>query len=263
MEKLPSALRKLLYRGFVFTWLAIRPLLVWLNRKANTYCPVCGNRSAYLMRRADAAAGELCPICFSRARHRFSWLFMTRTMRLDDFAARRFLHLAPEVEFTRRFKSIPGLLYSSADLGHPGAMYRLDLTAIDRPDASFDAIYCSHMLEHIPDDRQAMRELGRTLGATGWLLVQVPLDKNKPTKEDFSVVDPRQREREFGQWDHVRVYGMDIVDRLTEAGFDVRVWTADELLSAQELETMSVPADETLLLCTKATLPAGASPAPA
>lgn len=258
MEKMPGVVRKVLYRGFVFTWLALRPVLVWLNRNANTYCPVCGHRSRYLMRRENAAGGELCPICFSRARHRYSWLFMTRTLRIDDFTQRRFLHLAPEMEFTRRFKSLPGLVYSSADLGHPGAMYRLDLTAIDRPDGAFDAIYCSHMLEHIPDDRAAMRELGRTLGATGWLLVQVPLDKDRPTKEDFSVVDPKQREREFGQWDHVRVYGMDIVERLTEAGFDVKVWTADQLFSADELETMSVPADETLLLCTKSTARSGA-----
>ena len=251
MEKLPRVLRKVLYRAFVFTWVAIRPLLVWLNRKADTYCPVCGNRSRYLMHRTNAPGGELCPICFSRARHRFSWLFMTRKMRLDDFTTRRFLHLAPEVEFTRRFKSLPGLAYSSADLGHPGAMHRLDLTAIDRPDASFDAIYCSHMLEHIPDDRKAMRELERTLAAAGWLLVQVPLDKDSPTKEDFSVVDPKQREREFGQWDHVRVYGMDIAERLAEAGFEVKIWTAEQILSARELETMSIPADETLLLCNK------------
>lgn len=251
MEKLPGMLRKAIYRGFIFTWVALRPLLVWLNRRADTYCPVCGHRSRYLMRHAHAPGGELCPICFSRARHRFSWLFMTRTMHLDDFTRKRFLHLAPEMEFTRRFRSLPGVVYSSADLGHPGAMYRLDLTAIDRPEESFDAIYCSHMLEHIPDDRAAMRELWRTLGPDGWLLVQVPLDKDKPTKEDFSVVDPKQREREFGQWDHVRIYGMDIVNRLTEAGFDVKIWTADRLLSDREREAMSIPADETLLLCTK------------
>ena len=75
---------------------------------------------------------------------------------------------------------------------------------------------------HVPDDRAAMREFRRVLSPRGWAILQSPLDSRRAvTFEDFSIQDPAERERVFGQFDHVRIYGRDYFDRLTSAGFRV------------------------------------------
>lgn len=250
----PTAPKRWAYRSFVAFWCAMRPVLRWLNRHAATYCPVCESPSRFLLRQGNApgeVVGAVCPICFSRPRHRASWLFIRQATNLADGTPKRFLHLAPEMEFSRRFKATAGLDYLSADLAHPGAMRSMDLTDIDWPDASFDVIYCSHMLEHIPADRAAMAELHRVLRPGGWALVQVPIDPGHPTREDLSITDPKVRERLYGQWDHVRYYGMDIGDRLREAGFEVRVVNGADIAGAQERRQMEIAAGEPLFFCTR------------
>ena len=87
-------------------------------------------------------------------------------------------------------------------------MVRMDITDIRYPDDSFDLIFASDVLEHIPDDERATRELRRVLRPDGWAILLVPIWGEK-TKEDPSIVDPAEREREFGQFDHVRLYGHD------------------------------------------------------
>lgn len=102
-------------------------------------------------------------------------------------------------------------------------MERMDIMDIHYPDASFDAIVCNHVLEHVADDERALLELYRVLRPGGWALLQVPIDASKAeTFEDPTVTDPRERERIFGQHDHVRIYGRDYVERLRAAGFSVR-----------------------------------------
>jgi ubiquinone/menaquinone biosynthesis C-methylase UbiE len=98
----------------------------------------------------------------------------------------------------------------------------MDLTSIPLPAEQFDIIYCSHVFEHIPDDRQAMRELYRVLRKGGWAILQVPVLRDT-TFEDPSVTSPAERLRLFGQEDHVRVYGKDYRDRLAAVGFHVTV----------------------------------------
>jgi ubiquinone/menaquinone biosynthesis C-methylase UbiE len=97
-----------------------------------------------------------------------------------------------------------------------------DITSLPFAQNMFDLLICYHVLEHIPDDRAAMRELKRVLVSTGLLLVQVPI-QGEITDEDPLVVDPNERLRRFGQTDHVRQYGTDFGDRLTKTGFDATV----------------------------------------
>ncbi len=127
----------------------------------------------------------------------------------------------------------------------------MDITDVQYPDDTFDVIYCSHVLEHVPEDRKAMRELRRVLAPAGWAVLQVPITAEE-TFEDPSVTDPEERERLFGQCDHVRRYGPDYALRLKEAGFEVRTYTAAEVVGAENLERMGIKKDERVHYCTKA-----------
>lgn len=197
---------------------------LWRHRGRAVHCPVCGWRF-------DAFApawnreGATCWRCGAHERHRALWLFLTRARPELLDGARRLLHFAPEDWFARRLGRRPGLAYVTADLDPEKGQLQLDLTGLDLPDASFDAILCSHVLEHIPDDRRAMAELHRVLDPGGWCVVMVPIDlERETTYEDFSITDPAERARAFWQEDHVRVYARDIEERLTGAGFRVEVW---------------------------------------
>jgi SAM-dependent methyltransferase len=105
--------------------------------------------------------------------------------------ARALLHLAPEWNLRRRLSTLGHLRYVTADLDQPDVDLHLDLTAADLPDASFDGVICSHVLEHIPDDAAAMRELRRITAPGGWCLIMVPLDIDRAeTYEDPSITTP-------------------------------------------------------------------------
>jgi SAM-dependent methyltransferase len=162
------------------------------------------------------------------------------------------LHFAPE--WTMRARLAPlagerGLRYVTADLDPAGVDLQLDLTALDLPDAAFDAVMCSHVLEHIPDDAAAVRELRRVTAPGGWCLVMVPLDITRETTyEDPSVVSPEGREREFLQHDHVRLYAPDIADRLRAAGFDAEVIHPADL-GPQAVERAGMLPADLMFLC--------------
>lgn len=141
--------------------------------------------------------------------------------------------------------------YVTADLQNP-ADFQWDITAIPQPDASFDVIYCSHVLEHVYEDRKAMSEFYRVLKPGGWAVLNVPIT-DEVTFEDPSVTDPAERLRVFGQKDHVRRYGPDYVDRLREAGFQVETVYPRDLFSIDELErlTLNSAAAGEVFYCTK------------
>jgi predicted SAM-dependent methyltransferase len=205
----------------------LRPPLSLLYRGNRVECPCCGATFRAFMPTIRAigpnAPHSRCPNCGAKERHRHLWLYLAnRTNLLTDRL--RVLHFAPERTLERRLKAQPNLDYVSTDLERPTAMVKADITALPFPDESFDVILCSHVLEHVLDDRRAMRELHRVLKPEGWAIVLVPISSRRAeTFEDPAVVTPRDRERTFGQYDHVRIYGRDFPTRLEQAGFDVEV----------------------------------------
>ncbi|HEX4732972.1 MAG TPA: class I SAM-dependent methyltransferase [Thermoleophilaceae bacterium] len=187
-------------------------------------CPVCDGRFR------KWAPGEWrdggfygnpvrCPRCWSLPRHRVLWLYLEPRVRANDF--RSILHVAPERAIAPKLERAASR-YVSADLEPGRAMVVADLTALPFEDGSFDLLVCSHVLEHVPDDRAAMREMHRVLSPRGMAVIQTPVNYDQEhTYENPGETDPAVRLSQFSQDDHVRVYGPDLVERLSSSGFSI------------------------------------------
>jgi len=151
-------------------------------------------------------------------RDRLAYLYLKNQPHLLSRGT-KLLHVAPEYNLRSWLCSKVELDYVSADLSMGNVDLNIDLTQIPFPNSTFGAIICNHVLEHIPNDRAAMAELFRVLKSDGWAMLQVPISFHlAATDEDFSITDPMDRERAFGQNDHVRIYAMDYRGPL-EAGW--------------------------------------------
>ena len=139
-------------------------------------CPLCGTVADTFLPFGikSVRPDRQCPACGSLERHRLMWLFFA--LRTDLFTRpQQVLHFAPEGTISVRLGALPTIDYLTADLDPTQAMVQMDITDIDRPDASFDVIFASHVLEHVPDDVRAMRELRRILRPDGWAVLEVPI----------------------------------------------------------------------------------------
>lgn len=216
------------------------------------YCPVCGRWARYFISYGRPARPDAqCPFCGSLERQRLLWLYLHGHS--DDLrnGAGPLLHVAPAPCLESRLKKSLGVRYLTADLFDPRAMVKLDVTNIERPDGHFAAIICSHVLEHVDDDRRAMAEFFRTLRPGGTAILMVPITAPR-TFEDPAIVSPGERLRAFGQEDHVRRYGPDFVDRLRESGFAVAVVSTMDLASSADGLTMGLTsAAGEIYACTK------------
>lgn len=134
----------------------------------------------------------------------------------------RILHVGPARADASWLAAQDQLDYVSVDLDSPVATVQADATDLPFEDESFDFAICVHVLEHIPDDRRALSEFFRVLRPGGQAIFQVPPSDLETTREDFDVVtDPGERERLFGQYDHVRLCGADYPERIAQVGFEV------------------------------------------
>lgn len=217
----------------------------------NVHCPCCNNSfSTFLPAGIKSRQNAKCPVCRSVERHRMIWLFLkNETSFFRDKL--KVLHFAPEPCFIHKFSNLPNLDYLTADLYNPTAMVKMDITNITMPDNTYDVIICNHVLEHIEDDRKAMSELRRVLKPGGWAILQVPLSGNDKTYEDFSITLPKDREREFGQEDHVRIYGFDYKDRLSSVGFKVTIEPYAKKLINNGFVNCQLRDSESVYFCTK------------
>jgi SAM-dependent methyltransferase len=186
----------------------------------------------------------LCPGTLSLERHRLLWLYLQRKTTLLKNKL-KVLHIAPEQVFYSRFKSFNHWDYTTTDLYSPMADVKADICDLPFKDVTFDLILCNHVLEHIPDDIKAMEELYRVLKKGGTLIAQVPLEAERPTTfEDNSVTDKAKRTEIFGQYDHVRIYGIDYYQRLESVGFKTKRVDFLKELSAEEIDKFALPIKE-------------------
>lgn len=198
-----------------------------------------------------ARLNALSPGTLSLERHRQMWLYLQNE---TDFFSKslRVLHIAPEQEFLKRFKKMPNLEYISSDLFSPIVDVKADILDLPFEDNYFDVVFCNHVLEHIPDDARAMAELYRVMRPNGWGIFQVPLRHDAPaTYEDFSITEPHERQKHFGQYDHVRWYGMDYFSRLEQAGFRTEVCFYSKKFTPQEQKKYGLNPNEILPIVRK------------
>lgn len=199
-------------------------------------CPLCGGRFRR-MRTAGGRRHAQCPGCGSRERHRVMWLFLARET--DILSGRcRVLHFAPERSIRVRLGALENVDYVTGDLAPGAADEQIDITAIAKPDESFDIVLVSHVLEHVADDGQAMSEMFRVLRPGGCAILQHPVDYSRDTYEDWSITTPEGRLRAFVQEDHVRIYGRDLIDRLRTAGFEVEIRRYREELEPRQRDRL-------------------------
>ena len=193
----------------------------------------------------------LCPGSLSLERHRLLWLYLKN--KTDFFTApHTVLHIAPEQCFYKLFRSMDNLHYTTGDYNSPIADVHFDLHKAPFENDRFDVIFCNHVLEHVEDADQCMRELYRIMKPGGWGIFQVPLDTTKQkTHEDKNITEPDEREKHFWQKDHVRLFGLDYKDKLCAAGFTVTVDDYVNTLGPERIERYRLPAGEMIYFCRK------------
>ena len=193
----------------------------------------------------------LSPSTFSLERHRLLWLYLKNETGVFSKKI-KLLHFAPEQAFYKSFKKLSNIQYDTIDINSPLAKIRADICDLPIKDNTYDFILCNHVLEHILDDNKAISELYRVLKKDGVGIFQVPIDMKKEfTFQDDSITDKKERNKIFGQYDHVRVYGKDYFTKLKNAGFKVKEIDYTKNLSKDEIYRFSIVKGEIIPVCTK------------
>lgn len=223
-----------------------------IYRGNQVFCPWCRRsfRAFVAYYSGDQFFGDrYCPNCRTFARHRLLWFyFQQHPALLADVA--HLLHFAPEPriahELQRRYRP---RRYTTVDVAIPMVRLHSDIMHLALADQCVDRILCNHVLEHVVDDRQAMRELYRVLQPAGIAIITVPMNGLMTTDEDPNLADPRERERRFGQHDHLRLYGADFVQRLETTGFQVEIAIPGQTMSQGMISRYSISPAECIFLC--------------
>jgi predicted SAM-dependent methyltransferase len=253
----------------IYNWLLNtlpRPLLIRLSyvfkffapliyKGDKVECPVCEKSfRKFLSYGSKVAARDnvLCPYDLTLERHRLMWLYLKRKTDFFTKPDLKVMHIAPEQCFHKKFQQQKNLDYTTGDLVSPIADLHFDLHKIPLEDDQYEVIFCNHVMEHVEDDLQCMKELYRIMKPGGWGILQVPIDYNRDsTYEDASITTPEEREKHFWQYDHVRLYGTNYPNRLAEAGFKVDIIDFKDELGDELIERYRLQKNELLYIVNK------------
>jgi len=241
---LKQLLRKIIPRKLIFKYEPVlRGILYQFYRGNNFHCNICnkGLRKFIEIQNSD----KLCPNCGSSSRDRRLWQlldseFLKMKIEVLDFSPSRSIY--------RKFKRTPFVSYTGTDLsGDFISEENYDITNIDIESESQDLIICYHVLEHIENDIQAMKELYRVLRKNGTCIIQTPF-KYGEIYEDTSLNTEKERLKHFGQEDHVRIYSVNgLKERLSNCGFKVGVKEFEEEINNE----IGFEKEETILISKK------------
>ena len=241
-----------------------RPYLIWWSKflaplvdilfRGNEFTDPINGKSyrkflpyGYVKQRDNA----LSPGTLSLERHRLLWLYLNNETNFFSKTL-KVLHIAPEQCFYNLFKNLKNINYTTFDLNSPLADIKGDICNLPFKENSFDFILCNHVLEHINDDKKAMKELYRVLNKNGTAILQVPINqKSSKTFEDNSIVDKKQRIEKFGQYDHIRLYGLDYFKKLESFGFKVDPLKYSKEFTESEIIKYGLIKDEIIPVCKK------------
>ncbi|KFN01172.1 glycosyltransferase [Bacillus clarus] len=195
----------------------------------------------------------ICPICNSMDRERLYRTYIeTETNLLSE--NHKILHIAPEARLREWLNQFTNLSYVCGDLiPKDQLMEEVDVTNIVYENEAFDVIICSHVLEHVPEDEKAMKELYRVLKPGGWGIIQVPIVMHiNSIIEGPSIVTPQMRKLVFGQEDHVRIYNQaGFIQRLKNAGFYVELYNIAEKYGIEQARKLGLSETDMLYIVRK------------
>jgi SAM-dependent methyltransferase len=228
------------------TWLRLREGNGLANGRARVECNVCGWRGSRFLTHCAAGYVErnaFCPRCRSYARHRgFAWLLEHELVGEFSTLARgsgRRLLFAPEPGVSRLLaRHLDRLEGVDIDGAREGVSLVADAQALPLPDGSVDFAASFHVLEHVPDDRAALRELARVLAPGGRAIVCVPTDTSREETIEYGAALPELN-------DHWRDYGRDVVQRFAAAGLVGRTYRLSRDVPREVFERLAL-ADEEL-----------------
>lgn len=252
---------------------AYQKILGQVYKGSSYYCPYCqhsfkkmlpdGFDLPIITDKQIIGAGRrdncTCPRCFSKDRDRLIFLYLKN--KTDLFEGHyKLLHIAPEAWMKELFQRIPNLHYTSGvkEAENMGYYYdrmtrEMDITDLEMKNNLYDVIICNHVLEHVTDDILAMEELYRVLKPGGWAILQVPISPiMEESYEDYDIISDVSREKYFGQFDHVRIYGQDYFTRLRSVGFKVeRHHPIKDNWNIPEIEKFALNPEEELIVANK------------
>jgi SAM-dependent methyltransferase len=255
MKKIISFLIRFVPRKYLqlFSGIGLKVVGVFYRGTA-VECPICSNHYRIFLPygRINSRQNALCPSCLSLERHRLIWIYLKEK---TNFFSNKLtiLHIAPEPCFMDRFEKQHGGNYITADIESPLAKVKMDIHQIPFEENHFDVVLCNHVLEHVADDIKAMSEITRVLKPCGWAILQVPFFSPVPnvTFEDNSISDKREREKIFGQDDHVRKFGKDYLQRIERAGLKAVADPFVNTLSEQAVKKYGLTKGELIYRGTK------------
>jgi len=209
------------------------------------HCPICDYRGRFLSLGTPVRWHGRCPACSSRERHRLIHLFLEHeNINLHDGCS--ILHFAPEPYFIKMMDGNSN--YHTADIVPGKARHTMDMASITFPDNTFDIVISNHVLEHVDNDSQAIREVHRVLSPGGIAIITVPMNWSRnETYENRTVISSGQRYIHYGDPGHLRYYGRDVPEKLQAAGFRVDCWR----LSQTEETRYGLLRDEVLWIARK------------
>jgi len=215
-QRIPYGIRRLFRRR----WHAVQ-MFTRLSGVHPRTCPVCGYTGKFRAFGLPLVLDSICARCDSLERHRLFALMDERHGILQG--VRSMMHFAPENILRQKFSQrMPD--YRAVDLFRADVDFQCDIEDTKLPANSLDAVFASHILEHV-DDRKAIAELHRILKPGGKLIAMVPIiEARDQTYENPEITSEAARDLHFGQYDHVRYYGRDFVQRLEAPGFAITTY---------------------------------------